>query len=336
MCARPTLVDEGRLKNLEKNPPHVIKTCSALRKWVSEQKAKGYELGLVPTMGALHAGHGALISACRARVDRVMVSVFVNPRQFAPGEDFLQYPRQLDQDAAFAQQCGADLIFAPEPSEIYASNFQAFVGLGEDYSGVLEGADRPGHFNGVCLVVLILLNLCSADVAFFGMKDYQQVVVLSKFLGDICHPCSLEVLPTVREADGLALSSRNVYLTPEGRRCAAILPQALGQVASAFLAGERSVPALVGLVRNVLARESSIETKYVRCFDFQTLRECNGVADEAAFLVTAVVRFAGTSDGDIRSVRLLDNLILSTREPWRTELQSLADRLTEARGEKHV
>src|SRR3982750_837897 len=196
-------------------------------------------VGLVPTMGALHEGHLSLVREARRMCDVVVVSVFVNPTQFAPGEDFDRYPRDLTHDAALLTDYNVDYIFAPAPEEIYPKNFSTYVTV-EGLSDQLEGASRPGHFRGVSTVVTILLNIVRPDFAFFGQKDAQQTLVVRRLVRDLAFDTEIIVLPTVREDSGLALSSRNAYLSGDERRAATIIYRALSRAEAVYLSGERS------------------------------------------------------------------------------------------------
>ena len=236
-------------------------------------------VGLVPTMGALHAGHISLLEAARRECDTVITSVFVNPAQFAPNEDFARYPRDEERDARIAEDAGVDVLFVPSAEELYPRGYQTWVDV-ERLGSVLEGVHRPGHFRGVATVCLKLFNLVRPDVAFFGQKDAQQIAVLRRMVSDLNVPVDIRVLPTVRDADGLALSSRNTHLSDEERRQALALPRALdaGRVADDPVAATRA--ALNGL-----------EPEYV-----ELLR----VGD--ATLLTAAAR--------VGSTRLIDNVVV--------------------------
>ena len=211
-----------------------IRTIAELRSHVRAQRHAGRSIGLVPTMGAFHAGHESLIRAARAQTDEVIVSLFVNPAQFNDPRDLAAYPRDEQRDAAIAERLGADILFAPPPEEVYPAGFSATVSV-PGISDVLEGAQRgPGHFAGVCTVVAKLFNMVEPDVAYFGQKDGQQVAVIKRMARDLDFPVRIEVLPTVREPDGLAMSSRNVRLSPEERLRAAGLSAALRAAAAAI------------------------------------------------------------------------------------------------------
>src|ERR1700716_2729860 len=209
----------------------VVRTVAGLREAVGGWRAKGERIGLVPTMGALHQGHLALVAAARRDCQRVVASLFVNPKQFGPREDFTAYPRDEAADLAKFREGGVDLVFAPTVAEMYPSGFVTAVRLG-GIGEVIEGAHRPGHFDGVATVVSKLLLQCLPDAAYFGEKDYQQLMVVRRLVRDLDIPVRIEGVATVREADGLALSSRNVYLSPEERRAAPQLHQVLNETAA--------------------------------------------------------------------------------------------------------
>jgi pantoate--beta-alanine ligase len=223
--------------------PAVVADVAPLRQAVADARRRGLTVGLVPTMGALHRGHASLCDLARAETGFVVASIFVNPTQFGPHEDYTRYPRPLEQDLALCRQAGVDLVFRPEPAVVYPPGFRAFVEV-TGLSDVLEGASRPGHFRGVATVVLKLFNLVQPDRAYFGQKDAQQVRVLQQMVRDLDVPVELRVGPTVREPDGLALSSRNQYLDADQRRQAPVLYQALREAEAAIRAGERD-PAVI-------------------------------------------------------------------------------------------
>ncbi|HMP01012.1 MAG TPA: pantoate--beta-alanine ligase, partial [Gemmatales bacterium] len=217
---------------------NVVRSAAELQAAVATARGQGLRIGFVPTMGALHAGHASLIDLARAQAGFVVVSIFVNPAQFGPNEDFAAYPRPLEADLEVCQQHGADLAFVPSVAEIYPPGFQTFVEVA-DLERRWEGEQRPGHFRGVATVVLKLFNLVRPDVAFFGQKDAQQCRVVEQMVADLAVPVQIVIGPTIREADGLALSSRNVYLTPEQRRRAPALWQALNKGKELIESGER-------------------------------------------------------------------------------------------------
>jgi pantoate--beta-alanine ligase len=253
-------------------------------------------LGLVPTMGWLHDGHRALIGRARADSATVVVSIFVNPRQFGDPSDLAQYPRNEARDVAICESEGVDLVFAPTVEEVYPPGFDTSVVVGS-IAEPLEGAARPGHFAGVATVVAILFGLVRAERAYFGQKDAQQVAVIRRMALDLAIPTEVVACPTVREADGLAMSSRNVHLSPAERAAAPVLRTALLAARAAWAGGERSADALRATMRARLAEEPLAAVDYVSCADAATLAELDRVDGPA--LLSLAVRFGAT--------RLIDN-----------------------------
>ncbi len=281
-----------------------VTTAAALRAELARAREDARVLGggrvaFVPTMGALHAGHLALVAEARRRGDVVAMSIFVNPLQFGPGEDFARYPRDAKGDAAKARDAGVDLLFAPEPAEVYPREPRARVVPGA-MADRWEGAVRPGHFAGVLTVVAKLFHLVQPDVAVFGQKDAQQAALVRAMVRDLDFPLEVVVAPTVREPDGLALSSRNVYLSADERRSARRIPEALAAVERAFAAGERRADRLLDAARRVLAQEPALAPDYVALADPETLDPAD--AAERGTLAMAAVRAGRT--------RLLDNVVL--------------------------
>jgi pantoate--beta-alanine ligase len=257
--------------------PRLATTIEDLRELTREARSRGCTVGLVPTMGALHDGHVRLIRACADRVDRVVVSIFVNPTQFGPTEDFARYPRSLEADRDRCAVGGAACVFAPSVETMYPAGPDATsVMVPQSLANVLEGASRPGHFRGVATVVLKLLNIVQPDVAVFGEKDYQQLLVVRRLVADLDVPVRIEAEPTVREPDGLALSSRNVYLNPERRRAATVLSRALDRAREAVAAGERSADR----VRQVL--QETVESEPLARLDYAVVVEADTLASAVA------------------------------------------------------
>jgi pantoate--beta-alanine ligase len=259
----------------------------------------GDDIGLVPTMGALHAGHDSLVSRARRENQRVIVSVFVNPAQFTPDEDFEKYPRPFEQDRARLEALGVDAIFHPPVDQIYPAAFKTRVDPGP-LGDVLEGKSRPGHFGGVLTVVLKLFNLSQPKRAYFGQKDFQQVVLVRQLVRDLVLPVRIVVVPTVREPDGLAMSSRNAYLDPTQRQLAPILRQALTEAAQAFTAGETRTAELERLTTDRLAVAPGVAIDYVALVDETTLTRPQQ-ASPGSVLAVAV---------KLGSTRLIDNVVL--------------------------
>jgi pantoate--beta-alanine ligase len=278
----------------------ILRTVQELRDRVRAERRESKTIGIVPTMGALHAGHASLIRAARQQCGFVVVTIFVNPTQFGPNEDFARYPRTFEADCALAQAEGADLIFAPSVEELYPLGAATFVEV-ESLSHRLDGASRPGHFRGVATVVTKLLIAAEADLAFFGQKDAAQVAVLRRTVTDLRLPAKIVVCPIVREPDGLALSSRNTYLTATERRQALVLSRAIRHAESLVAAGERRAEILSREARNVFASEPAVRVDYIELVDWDTLLPIETASPGALFAVAAWVG----------ATRLIDNTILA-------------------------
>src|SRR5215204_1803806 len=261
-------------------------------------------IGLVPTMGALHEGHLSLVREARRMCDVVVVSVFVNPAQFGPGEDFERYPRDLTKDTALLTDYNVDYIFAPPVEEIYPKGFSTYVTV-EGLSEQLEGASRPGHFRGVATVVTILVNTVRPDFAFFGQKDAQQALIIRRLVKDLAFDTEIAILPTVREDTGLAISSRNLYLTSEEQTAAAVIHEALKRAKTAYKEGERSAGRIEILVRSTIELEPRARVDYVNVVDPDTLEHLDRL-DERPILIAIAVYVGKT--------RLIDNTILNKRK----------------------
>jgi pantoate--beta-alanine ligase len=277
--------------------PAVVTTVADLRRAVTAARGAGQSVGLVPTMGALHAGHASLIDLARAENGFVVVSIFVNPTQFGPHEDLARYPRPFERDLDVCRRHGADLVFAPTVEEMYPAGFRTFVAV-TGLEDVWEGASRPGHFRGVAAVVLKLLNQCRPDRAYFGQKDAQQARIVRQLVRDLDVPVEVRIGPTVREPDGLALSSRNVYLDPAQREQAPVLWRALERARERIAAGERDAEA----VRRALAE--TVATAPLATLDYAAVVEADGLTPPARLsgdvLLALAVRFGAT--------RLIDNM----------------------------
>ena len=261
-------------------------------------------IGLVPTMGAPHDGHLSLVREARRMCDVVVISVFVNPTQFALGEDFEHYPRDLTTDAARLTDYNVDYIFAPSIEEIYPKDFSTYVTVG-GLSDQFEGASRPGHFRGVATVVTILLNIVRPDFAFFGQKDAQQTLVVKRLVRDLAFETEVVILPTVREESGLALSSRNAYLNEDERRAAVVLYRALSRAREAYKAGERSGSRLGEAARSVVAAEPLARLDYVSVADADTLEQLEKLDDRPVIVALAV---------HLGKTRLIDNIVLNRKK----------------------
>ena len=273
-----------------------MRTVSTVPEVRAFLRARGGSVGLVPTMGYLHEGHLSLVRRCRAENDVVVASIFVNPTQFGPGEDLSSYPRDLDRDRELLASAGTDLVFAPEPEALYAPDASTWVEETRLASG-LCGASRPGHFRGVCTVVLKLFQIVGPQRAYFGEKDYQQLQVIRRMVRDLDVPVEVVGCPLVREPDGLARSSRNVYLSPEERSLALGLSRALEVVQEAARRGDRDASSLIRTARERLEGDSRVQVDYLELVDPQTLERVPRL-DREARLVMAV---------RVGRTRLLDN-----------------------------
>src|SRR5574341_86283 len=273
-----------------------LTTVSELRAF---RKSLAGSFGLVPTMGALHDGHLSLVRRAKAECAHVGVSIFVNPTQFGPGEDLSKYPRDLDRDLKLLEALAVDVVWTPPPEVVYPPGFQTWVTV-EQVSAPLEGKQRPGHFRGVATVVAKLFNAFTPDKAYFGQKDAQQVVVIQQMMRDLNFPLEVVVCPIVREPDGLALSSRNVYLNPEERRAATVLYRALSAAKAKYDAGERDAEMLRAALSSTIAAEPLAREEYVSAADPDTLAELEQV--EKGALLSMAVRIGKT--------RLIDNFLL--------------------------
>jgi len=275
---------------------HVHETIQAFRQ---ARRLHG-TLGLVPTMGYLHDGHLALVRHAKATCHHVAVTIFVNPTQFGPNEDLARYPRDVQRDLDLLEREGVDLVFVPSVAEMYPQPYHTFVDV-EGVTAPLEGARRPGHFRGVATVVCKLFNIVGADWAYFGQKDAQQTVVIKQMVRDLNMPTEIVVVPTVREHDGLALSSRNVYLSPEQRAAAPVLFRSLQAAQRLYHDGERNAATLRQTVEQIIAQEPLAQIDYISVADGTTLEESTDPIEHGA-LVSLAVRFGTT--------RLIDNMVL--------------------------
>jgi pantoate--beta-alanine ligase len=262
-------------------------------------KQAGKRITFVPTMGYLHEGHASLLREGRCRGDVLVLSIFVNPIQFGPGEDLERYPRNLDGDCAIAMECGVDIVFTPTAAEMYPSGFQTAIRV-QELALPLCGASRPGHFDGVATVVTKLFNIVQPDVALFGKKDFQQLAIIRRMTTDLSMPVEVIGMPIVREADGLAMSSRNAYLTAAERQCAQCLSQAIRLVRKRFAAGEQQVARLLAAARDAIQTEAAAKIDYLEFRDADTL-EPVAIANESTLMALAV---------KIGSTRLIDNTVL--------------------------
>lgn len=277
----------------------ILKTIDEVRKIVSKARSAGKKIGLVPTMGALHEGHFSLIRAAKKQCGFAVVSIFVNPTQFGPGEDIDKYPRPFDADVKGCQKEGVDVVFAPTAEQMYPQENLTWVNV-EKLSGSLCGKSRPGHFKGVATVCAKFFNIVQPDIAFFGQKDAQQAVIIQRVVADLNMPLKIVVCPTVREKDGLAMSSRNQYLKPGERKDAALIYAALQEAEIFIAAGERKSEMLIGEMKKILKISRQIEIDYIGIVDAQTLQEL----DEARGKVLIAVAVK------IGQARLIDNIVI--------------------------
>ncbi len=278
---------------------NIISTINEVREQIKEWRKQGLTVGLVPTMGYLHEGHKSLIDAAVKENDKVVVSVFVNPTQFAPGEDLETYPRDLDRDAALCQEAGAALVFHPEPSEMYHQNYSTYVDMRTLTQG-LCGKTRPTHFSGVCTVVSKLFHIVQPDRAYFGQKDAQQLAVIKHMVEDLNFDIKIVGCPIIREEDGLAKSSRNTYLNEEERKQAVILNQALQKGKEQIENGERRSSQIKQMIIQIIETMPLAKIDYVEVVDFQTLESIEEIKGE---ILVAVAVYIGKT-------RLIDNFIM--------------------------
>ena len=276
----------------------LVEEKNKTREIIKEWKSKGYSIGFIPTMGYLHRGHLSLMEKARRENEKIVVSIFVNPIQFGPNEDYDKYPRDMAGDIEMCKSVNVDLIFAPSVSDMYKTSNQVYVDV-EKLGDVLCGAKREGHFRGVCTVVAKLFNIISPDKAYFGEKDYQQLVIIKKMVDDL--DFDLEIIPCaiVREEDGLAISSRNSYLSREERKAALILAESLSRARQAMIGGERDVSIIKNIITNELSQEPLAVIDYVELVDAIELRPVARVSER---ILVAVAVFIGKT-------RLIDNFI---------------------------
>jgi pantoate--beta-alanine ligase len=277
----------------------IARTIAEIRAFVAHARAAGKTVGLVPTMGALHVGHASLIDAAAARCDYVVVSLFVNPTQFGPNEDFERYPRPFEKDVEVCKTHDADAIFAPTPAEMYPRTNLTWVTV-EKVTEPLCGRSRPGHFRGVATVCTKLFNIVGPDAAFFGQKDAQQVAVIRRMVADLNMPLEIVVCPTVREPDGLAVSSRNQYLSPQERGQAPVIRRALRRCEELVESGEQNASVIVEAMLKILGETSTLQVEYVSLVDAESLEAVDRV--KGRVLVAIAARLGST--------RLIDNIVV--------------------------
>ncbi|MDD7763527.1 MAG: pantoate--beta-alanine ligase [Selenomonas sp.] len=278
----------------------VLRTIKEIKEYAKTQKQAGKIIGLVPTMGALHEGHLTLMRAAREKCDIVIASVFVNPVQFGPNEDYDAYPRRFEEDCKKLETVPVDAVFHPEPAEMYPDGYATYVNVEGEITHKLCGAQRPGHFRGVATVVTKLMNLSRADEAFFGQKDAQQVVVISRFVEDLNINVHINMVPIVREESGLARSSRNQYLSADEKKAALVLSRSLKAAKMLYADGENKVAELKKVVSDILAAEPMATVDYVELYSFPELLSIEEVKGPA--LLAIAVKIGKT--------RLIDNVIL--------------------------
>lgn len=278
----------------------VFNNVNQMQKWCLEQKLLGKKIGLVPTMGYLHEGHLALVKEAVKTCDIVVVSIFVNPMQFGKGEDFEEYPRDLTRDLALLQKENIQAVFAPLARDMYPAGYSSNVEVTGEVTSTLCGRSRPGHFKGVTTVVSKLFNICQPDLAFFGQKDVQQVIVIEKMVRDLNFPIEIIRVPIVRESDGLAMSSRNVYLDPDQRKQSLILSKALNLAKELIENGERDTAKLKVQMENLINSEKDAVIDYIELVDDEDLSDLTMIEDRV--LIALAVKFG--------SIRLIDNLLV--------------------------
>jgi len=280
----------------------VINTIEKVRVIIAGAKSAGKSVGFVPTMGALHEGHFSLIRAARQHCGFVVVSIFVNPTQFGPGEDIDKYPRPFDADIKACRDLGVDVVFAPTDQQMYPQKNLTWVNV-EKLSTPLCGKSRPGHFRGVAVVCAKLFNIVQPDIAFFGQKDAQQAIIVQRMVADLNMPLKIVVCPTIREIDGLAMSSRNRYLTPKGRKDAVLLYAALQKAEVFIAAGQRESSELISEMEKILKISRQIKIEYISIVDARTLNELDKVKGKV--LIALAVK--------IGQARLIDNIVVDVK-----------------------
>lgn len=278
----------------------VFNTVNDMQNWCKDKKRQGMTVGLIPTMGYLHAGHLSLVKEAARRCDIVVVSIFVNPTQFGPSEDFADYPRDIEHDSKLLEEEKVDAIFAPLVRDMYREGYNSWVEVQGEITTKLCGATRIGHFKGVTTVVSKLFNICQPDMAFFGQKDAQQAMIIEKMVHELNFPLTIVRVPIMREADGLALSSRNVYLSDEQRQQALVLNRSLIKARQLVEAGERSATQLKQVIREVIAAAPQAKIDYVEIYDADNLGDVEEI--KSRVLIALAVKFGNT--------RLIDNLIV--------------------------
>ena len=281
----------------------VLSKISAIKAAINKRKFSGKSVGFVPTMGFLHEGHLSLVKESLRRTDCTVVSIFVNSTQFGPKEDLQEYPRDFEKDSALLEELGVDIVFVPDDQEMYPEGFKTYVDV-TDLQDKFEGRSRPGHFRGVCTVLLKFFTIVNPDIAYFGQKDAQQALIIKKMVRDLNLDVEIQVLPTVREEDGLALSSRNVYLTKDQRKAALCLVESLREANRLIEAGERDPQIIKSEMTRLIGAEPLASLDYIAIVDLENLDPLDKIKGET---LIAVAVFFG-------KVRLIDNMIVQNKE----------------------
>jgi pantoate--beta-alanine ligase len=281
----------------------VFSKINEIKSAIRTKKSRGEKIGFVPTMGFLHAGHLSLVKESLLRTDCTVVSIFVNPAQFRPEEDFQEYPRDLDKDTALLKGLGVDFVFVPDIQEMYPVGFKTYVEV-TDLQDRFEGRSRPGHFRGVCTVVLKLFSIVEPDIAYFGQKDAQQAVIIKKMVRDLDLNVEIHLLPTVREEDGLALSSRNIYLTKDQRKAALCLVKSLREAKNMVKNGERDARVVKSEMRRLIEMQTLADLDYIAVVNLDNFETLDTINEEALIAVAVY----------IGRVRLIDNMIVRVEE----------------------
>jgi pantoate--beta-alanine ligase len=277
-----------------------MKIVTSLNDLFDERAKLTEPVGLVPTMGYLHEGHLSLVREAKKECESVVVTIYVNPTQFGPNEDLESYPRDLERDTNLLRSEGVDLLWIPTSEIMYPPGYQTWIEVTE-LTGFLEGQQRPGHFKGVTTIVTKLFNAIHPQKAFFGQKDAQQAIVIQRMIKDLNYNLEIKICPIIREPDGLALSSRNVYLNPAERQAATILNKSLNIAKQAYKNGERSSQKIIGLIENIINKEPLAKIQYVSCANLQTLEEVEGDITKPVLISMAVF---------FQKTRLIDNIVL--------------------------
>lgn len=281
----------------------ILSKISAIKAAINKRKFSGKSVGFVPTMGFLHEGHLSLVRESLRRTDCTVVSIFVNPTQFGPKEDLQEYPRDFEKDSALLEELGVDIVFVPDDQEMYPEGFKTYVDV-TDLQDKFEGRSRPGHFRGVCTVLLKFFTIVNPDIAYFGQKDAQQALIIKKMVRDLNLDVEIQALPTIREEDGLVLSSRNVYLTKDQRKAALCLVESLREANRLIEAGEKDPQIIKSEMTRLIGAEPLASLDYIAIVDLENLDPLDKIKGET---LIAVAVFFG-------KVRLIDNMIVRNKE----------------------